>query len=420
MIERISVFQSKNEILTFFVFTLFIFCYTLLLEYQNYKQLTQFDSILIEAKVLTQYEKTKNGRTYQVLKLKANKGYSFYTTAKNSLQDVTEKTLSLELFAANKSFYEYLSGFYAFSKILSIEPSISLKEKLNRSIESEHNNTEVASIYKALYTATPLQKHLYGVFSTLGVSHLLAISGFHLGVLSMLLFFLLRPPYLFLQNRYFPYSHANRDLFLTVLFLLLCYLVFLEAPPSLLRAFGMLGIGFILFDRGYKIISMQTLLLSVIVLIALFPRLVFSLGFWLSVSGVFYIFLFFFHYKELSKRKQFVLLPLWLYIMMLPFSLAIFENFSLLHPLSIIWTALFTLFYPLSILMHLLGLGSSFDALLEMLISLGQNSHMVVLPYEYLALHIVLSFAAIYKKAFIPLLTLCSTFVLIYAIYNVA
>ncbi len=420
MLERISVFQNKNEILTFFIFTLFIFSYTLLIEYQNYKKLTHFDSAIVDATVLTQYEKSKNGRTYQVLKLKAKEGYTFYTSAKKSLQNVEEKTLTLELFASKKSFYEYLNGFYAFSKLLSIEENRSVKEKLNNWLESQHTNTEVASIYKALYTATPLQKQLYGVFSTLGVSHLLAISGFHLGVLSAVLFFLLKYPYKFLQNRYFPYSHANRDLFLAVASVLLCYLVFLEAPPSLLRAFGMLLIGFVLYDRGYKIISMQTLFLSVVILIAFFPRLLFSLGFWLSVSGVFYIFLFLIHFKDLTKIKQFILLPLWLYITMLPFSLAIFENFSLFHPLSILWTTLFTLFYPLSIFMHITGFGSACDGLLETLIFLGENSHTVLLSYKYLLFHIILSIAAVYKKEFVYLLVLSSTLVLVYAVYNVA
>ncbi len=419
MIERISVFQNKNEVLSFFFVTLFIFSYTLLMEYKNYKDLTQFNSAIVNAKVLAQYEKSKNNKSYQVLKLKAQDGYTFYTSAKKSLQNLKEKTLSLELFASNKSFYEYLNGFYAFSKILSVTSELSSKEKLNIWLESKHDNSEVASIYKALYTATPLQQQLYGVFSTLGVSHLLAISGFHLGVLSAVLFFLLKYPYSFLQNRYFPYAHANRDLFIAVAIILFCYLLFLDAPPSLLRAFGMLVIGFFLYDRGYKIVSMQTLLLSVVLLIAFFPRLIFSLGFWLSVSGVFYIFLFFIHFKELGKFKQFILLPLWLYICMLPFSLVLFENFSLYHPLSIIWTALFSLFYPLSIVLHLAGFGSSFDTLLEQLIFLAKESHTVLLSYKYLGMHIMLSLGAVYKKEFVYALLFCSISVLIYAVYNV-
>ncbi|MCB5267736.1 MAG: ComEC/Rec2 family competence protein, partial [Candidatus Cloacimonetes bacterium] len=84
------------------------------------------------------------------------------------------------------------------------------------------------------------------------MSHLLAISGFHLGVLSTVLFFLVRPMYRLFQKRYFPYAHANRDTFIFVACCLLLYMLFLGTPPSLLRAFGMLVVGFVLYDRGYE------------------------------------------------------------------------------------------------------------------------------------------------------------------------
>ena len=62
----------------------------------------------------------------------------------------------------------------------------------------------------------------------------------------------------------------------------------------------MLIIGFILHDRGFKIISMQTLFLTMAILIAFFPRLAFSIGFYLSIFGVFYIFLFLLHYENFT------------------------------------------------------------------------------------------------------------------------
>ena len=79
----------------------------------------------------------------------------------------------------------------------------------------------------------------------------------------------------------------------------------------------MLLVGFILYDRGIEIISMQTLFVSVVLLIVFFPRLFFALGFWLSVAGVFYIFLFLLYFKYLSKVKQFILLPFVIYILKL-------------------------------------------------------------------------------------------------------
>ena len=416
MIERVSLFNTKRDFLLFIFTSTCILFYSLLIEYQEYKKLTRFDSQIINAIVVKQYFKTKNKKTFQVLKLKSEDGLNIYTSAKKSLKNVLGQKVKLEIWAGKTSFYEYLTSFYAYSKVKYIYKTQTLKQKLNSYIASLHVNPNISNIYQALYTATPLHVDLQTTFSTLGVSHLLAISGFHLGVLSALLFFLLRPVYTFFQNRYFPYRNAKFDLFITVATILLAYLLFLDSPPSLLRAFFMLIIGFILYDRGIKIVSMQTLFLTVVLLLSFFPKLFFALGFWLSVSGVFYIFLFLIHFKKLPKIWQFILVPFWVYILMLPFSLAIFGNFSIYHPLSILWTTLFTIFYPLSIFLHIIGFGSLFDTLLESLILLGQSTLHVELNFKILVLHIALSLLAIYKKVFVYLLLTMSLFIMIYFI----
>ena len=420
-LERVSLFNSRREIFLFFSALIFIFSYSLLMEYHNFKALTQFNSNLVDAIVLKQYtkSKTKKGKTrsYQVLKLKAKKGFYFYTAAKTSTPDLVGKKLQLELYAGDTTFYEYLNTFYASSQILNIEDT--LKNSLNQTMASEHKNLDAIAIYKALYTATPLPQNLQIVFSNLGVSHLFAISGFHLGVLSFVLFFLLKFPYKFLQNSYFPYRNSKSDIFILISLILFAYLIFLDIPASLLRAFTMLVIGFILYDRGIKIISMQTLSLTILILLALFPRLFFELGFWLSVSGVFYIFLFFIHFTTLSKLWQFILIPFWVYFLMLPYSLVIFTNFSLYHPLSIIWTSLFTLFYPLSIALHLIGFGGLFDTLLTALISLANEQKSIHISQIWLYLHIFLSLLSIYfKNALYPLFGL-SIVIFIYSILQV-
>ena len=424
LLEKVSLFSSKRDFFIFIGTCVFILIYSLLIEFQNYKQLTQFDSNLVSATVIKQYTKTKKTKkgklkTYQVLKLKSEKGFSFYTTASEKFTKSKGKKVKLELWAGKISFYEYMTGFYAYSRVSYIYKNKTIKQKLNSYISSSHQNRDITTIYQALYSATPLTKNLQEVFSSLGVSHLLAISGFHLGVLSGVLFFLLRYPYKLLQNRYFPYRNSKRDLFFVVGFVLLSYLLFLDSPASLLRAFGMLIIGFILYDRGIKIISIQTLLLTAILLLSFFPRLVFSLGFWLSISGVFYIFLFLTHFKHLSKIWQFILVPFWVYILMLPFSLIIFGSFSIYHPLSIIWTTLFTIFYPLSIFFHLFGFGNIFDEVLESFILLNTEVTTLEFDFKWLIFHIVLSFISVFKKSFVWLLLGSSFCIFIYAIYQI-
>jgi len=419
MIERVSLFNTKRDFFLFISTCSVILLYSLIIQYNEYKLLTRFDSQIIQAQVLKQYTKTKNQKTFQVLKLKSTNGITFYTSAKKSLDTILGKKIKVEIWAGNINFYEYLTSFYAYSKIKYIYKTPSQKQNLNSFILTQHADENIANIYQALYTATPLHVELQSAFSSLGVSHLLAISGFHLGVLSALIFFFLKPIYRFFQNRYFPYRNSKFDIFILVALTLLAYLLFLDSPPSLLRAFTMLLVGFALYDRGIKIITMQTLLLTVILLLSFFPKLLFALGFWLSVSGVFYIFLFLIHFKHLSKIWQFILVPFWVYFLMLPFSLAIFSNFSLYHPLSIIWTSLFTLFYPFSIFLHFIGFGNLFDGVLHSFILLGVNSLHVELPMSILALHVGISLVSVFYKKMIWILLIFSFSIFINAIYQV-
>lgn len=417
-LERVDLFKHK-EFLSFLLLCLFVLCYSLLIEFQNYKNLTRFDSFIVDATVLKQYEKTKDSKTYQVLKLKTDDSLLFYTGAKKSFKDVLHKRLTLEIFAKEVSFYDYITTFYAYSKVVQIHEHQTLKQELNSFIASQHEDADIANIYQALFSATPLNHSLQAIFSTLGVSHLLAISGFHLGVLSAILFFLVKPIYSFFQDRYFPYRNSKADIFIFVAFVLFIYLLFLDSPASLLRSFVMLLIGFILYDRGIKIISMQTLLLTIMLILSLLPRLFFSLGFWLSVSGVFYIFLFLIHFKHLSKVWQFTLVPIFVYITMLPLSLVIFSNFSIHHPLSIVWTSLFTIFYPLSIALHLVGFGDLLDEVLKSLISLGESGQSVEIGYIWLIFYALISLLSINGKKFLWLTLSISLSFFIYAIYQI-
>ncbi len=425
VLEKVTLFSVKKDYFLFFLLLLSLLSLSLSYEYYKYTELTKFDSQLVNASVLKAYNKTKitkNGKikSYKILKMRSDEGFVFYTMASKKLQNVQNKRLHVELWAGKISFKEYIKGFFAFSKILKIYDTPTLKQKLSSFINRQHTNTNIAALYNALFLARPLPKAMQIQFSKLGISHLIAISGFHLGVLAAILFFLFKYPYKILQNRYFPYRSYKRDSFIFISLILLGYLLFLDSPPSLLRAFAMLIVGFVLYDRGIQVISMQTLLVTILLLLALFPKLIFSIGFWLSISGVFYIFLFLIHFKEISKIKQFVLLPFWVYLMMLPYSLAIFGNFSLYHPLSILWTSLFTLFYPLSIALHVMGLGDLFDTPLEYLLHVNTHAMQQPLAKGYLGVEIFLSIVAVFSKKALFVLLGYTLLLFIYFIYNVA
>jgi competence protein ComEC len=424
-LEEVRLFETKKDIFLFLFAAFSIFILSLSYQYYKYTELTKFDSQLINAVVLKQYTKTKltkkgKIKSYQVLKLKSDDGLTFYTIANKKLENLKNKNIQLEVWAGNISFYEYLRNFFAFSKVLKIYEKTTLMSDATAFINNQHQDANMSNLYQALFLATPLNPQLQKTFSNLGISHLIAISGFHLGVLSAILFFLIKYPYKFLQNRYFPYRSYTRDTFVIIALILFAYLLFLDFPPSLLRAYIMLIVGFTLYDRGVKIISMQTLFITIVLLLALFPKLVFSIGFWLSISGVFYIFLFLIHFKHLSKTKQFLLLPFWVYLMMLPYSLVIFGNFSLYHPLSILWTSIFTLFYPLEILLHLINHGSLLDNLIENLVTLKLNATHNIVAFSYLLVEILLSIIAIFSRKFLYVLLVYTLIIFIYFIYNIA
>ena len=414
-LEKVPLFSTKKDFFYFLVGCFFILIYSFLIEYQNFKKLIRFDTAIVKAVVIKQYVKSKDAKTYQVLKLKSDKGFTFYTTAKTSLENVVGKEITLEIFTDKITFFKFFTYFYAYSYVKNIPQTTTLKEHLNAKLDEIHSDKNISNIYKALYSASPLNKDLQTIFSSLGVSHLFAISGYHLGVLSGLILFMFKYPYIFFQDRFFPYRNSKRDIFLLISGILLLYLLFLDSPPSLLRAYFMLIIGFVLYDRGVEIVSMQTLLVSLLLLLSFFPKLFFSLGFWLSVSGVFYIFLYLLEFKNISKIWQFILMPVWVYLMMLPFSLSIFGNFSLYHPLSIVWTLLFTLFYPLSIFLHLIGFGDLLDVILNHFIFLDSHSITVHLEIIFLYIAIFLSFLALFKRYFIYVLLFYNLGILTYA-----
>ncbi len=406
-LERPLLFQNGREILIFFLASLLLFSLSLLQKYENYRLLTQFDDATIHAHVIKQYIKSNKTKRYHVLKLHTNSG-TFYTSASEHIRDLIGRDIDIKVWPSKLTFYEFVKGTYLRSYITKVYPELATKTIVANSITQQHETPLTAELFGALFTAAPMSKELQKSLSALGISHLLAISGFHLGIISALLYFLLRPPYRLLQERYFPYRSAYRDLFIIVLVVLSAYLYFLGSIPSLLRAFTMLVIGFILYDRGIKVISMQTLFLTAVLLIALMPSLLFSIGFWLSMTGVFYIFLYLIHFQHDNNIYNFLGLSIWVYIMMLPISLYLFSTFSIYHPLSIVASIMFWLFYVLSIILHVISEGGMLDNFLNYYLNLSRTSQSVTLPLYMIIMQLTLSFIAIKsKKSAWTLLAFC-------------
>jgi len=62
LLEKVSLFKSKRDFFFFTCFCVFILSYSVLIEFQNYKNLTRFNTDIVDATTIKQYTKTKNSK----------------------------------------------------------------------------------------------------------------------------------------------------------------------------------------------------------------------------------------------------------------------------------------------------------------------------------------------------------------------
>lgn len=419
-IDPIALFSNAKEIAAFSTILFLIFFASLGREYYQYKNLTRFDDARLDVTVLKHYHKSKEGRSYAVMKVRTSAGATFYMSGSKALRPLQGYDVSVWIRTDKISFKNYLLGFYAPGYVRSMAPHKQLKYRVADAVMRQHHDADAATLFAALLTASALNRALQQHLGELGISHLLAISGFHIGLLGLLLFAIFKYPYGFLHDRYFPWRSAHSDLFVLAALPLAGYVLFLGMTPSVLRAYAMLLVGFLLYTRGIKVLSQQTLLIAAGVLIALWPRLLFSAGFWLSVAGVLYIVLFVQRFQGRGKAIVFVGLHFWVYLMMLPITLSLFGTFSTLHPLSVLWTMAFVLFYPLTLLLHLLGYGGLMDPIVKWILNLPLHSTQLSFGTWPLLLWGALTLMAI-KSEFVKRLMLALAIaVFVGAVYQVA
>ena len=82
--EKVELFNTKKDFFYFLSILTFILFYSLLIEFNNYKIFTRFDTQELNVKVLKHYTKISsyNERIIQILKLKSD-NITFYTKVKN-------------------------------------------------------------------------------------------------------------------------------------------------------------------------------------------------------------------------------------------------------------------------------------------------------------------------------------------------
>ncbi len=190
-----------------------------------------------------------------------------------------------------------------------------IREKLRRYISLRFTKKEEACLLKALIVgdSKEIPRGMRDMFQKIGLSHILAISGLHIGLIFTMVFFTSRW-LLSLSERIILSINIFKLSFLISLLFSIFYLYVSGTPISAIRASLILlffAIG-IFLNRETDLIN---LLSGVALTILIYhPNAIFQLSFQLSFLAIFFIFMFILKYKELayslSKAPRYLLLSL--------------------------------------------------------------------------------------------------------------
>lgn len=202
---------------------------------------------------------------------------------------------------------------------------------MSLSYGSEYSNL-LASI--TLGIRSNLSAEQWVLFRNTGTSHLIAISGLHVGMVAAVLYFI----FLFVGRRFGQHSQlfVAQDFAMIMVLVFIwsyCFLAGLSLPT--LRAAVMLSVFFAAKLFRYKVSPWMSWQVAMAICLLLSPLQIFSAGFWLSFFSVAWL-LFCFHgrvtfvknWKSIFKVQCLVIIGL------LPLGLFFFDQFSLISPLA--------------------------------------------------------------------------------------
>ncbi len=420
MLASPPLFKNVKEFTRVSLFIMALIAVRLLFLYQEYSDLKEMPGFYYsDTQVQKVYDSKyyKNGAT--LLKLNSAGGKTFYLfTQKEPPKRYSWVRVKYKL-KKDTSFLNYLAGFFAKGDIVEyIEDGFDPRAYFRKKIDRQHSSqSNINTFYHAIFLADPLDRELRQKISNLGVSHLVAISGFHLGIMWLFIFGILFIPYRYMQQRYFPWRNRNIDLGLVTLAILGLFVLYVGAPPALTRSYVMLTLAWLVLVMGLELISFQFLAFAILLILLLKPALIASLGFWLSVTGVFYIFLIIKWFKESSGWFITLLaIPVGVFLLMFPIGHLFFANTTAWQLMSPPLSLAFILFYPVALFMHMLGVGDIFDPALLALFDLPQKEALVTMPSYLIGLYILFSVASIFSKRIFYATLVLATAITIYSI----
>jgi competence protein ComEC len=407
MIIFMIILIGKYKLFLVFFVILFI---SLSIEYKKFEELVYEEIYETNVAVLNIYDK----KDYIILKLKA-KDFTFFTSINKDIKIEKFDLLNIAFISKKVSFFDYLKGFYAktiyFDKL---KRQRNFKDNLIEKINLNHQDKMIQELFQALFLAIPISSELRDICTNYGISHLVALSGFHLAVLSFIIYWILYLPYNFFHKKYFPFRNRKYDLLLISMVILFSYLVFVDFVPSLLRAFVMLVLALFLLRSNIKILSYKTLLYTFLLVITFIPSFIFSLGFWFSIIAVFYIFLYLQYFKNMNKYFSFLFFNFWIFLVFNPIVHYFFTQTSYEQLLSPFITMVFSLFYPFEIFLHLFDISIYFDDFIESFLNHNIDVFEVKTSIYFLVIYSSISFLSIYKKSFFISLNILMIFFNLY------
>lgn len=220
---------------------------------------------------------------------------------------------------------------------------------ISNTIENNLEERNAGVIKKLLLNDNSnLDEEVDEVYRINGLSHILAISGLHIGVLIYLLDFILKK----LKVRY----NAR---FLLISIFLAYYSFLLDFTPSVTRAVLMYIIFISTEMNKIYITRLDLMLLTMIVLLLINPLWIYKLGFqlsFLSVYGIIVIYEKLFKKRSNNKLVQSIYIYLSVNIMIFPLLIYRFNSFNLLSLVSnLLLTPVLSIVLILSILAIILG-----------------------------------------------------------------
>lgn len=388
-----------------FLITIFIVLFTLFLIniislYTVYNDFKKEKITQLLCSVQNIYEKDN----YDVLKLsckdKSNITDIILFSSVSKTEDINKlDNLNLAIITNKIDFFSFIKGFYTKNiYIEKVQKQNSLKNRLFENINSQHSSILTQELFSALFLAIPISNELRDITNTFGISHLLALSGFHLGLILFISYWLIYYVYSPFHQKYLPYRNKKFDALLISGSLIFIYLIFTNIVPSLLRAFVMFALGLYLLRNNIKVFSFLNLLIVSMIIIATFPKYAFSLSLWFSIAGVFYILLYVKYFLAFNKYLSFIFFNFWIFFALNPIIFYFFDIVSYAQFLSAPLTLAFTLFYPIEIVLHLFQIGDLIDKYILWLFNLEFEYKSYKTNISFFIFFLIVSFGAIYKK----------------------